>query len=111
MGTISFTVEVPLCNLLTSICNFVPCDQIVQRANNNNETSPINTHVRNLGMPGFTKDADAFLYFQIYCDQDQWIMYKVSCHDLIRFIRLCQGAQKQDHTGLSMVQAVNGHSK
>ena len=25
-------LEVPLCNLLTSICNFVPCDRVVQRA-------------------------------------------------------------------------------
>ena len=24
--------EVPLCNLLTSICNFVPCDRVMQRA-------------------------------------------------------------------------------
>ena len=24
-------LEVPLCNLLTSICNFVPCDRVVQR--------------------------------------------------------------------------------
>ena len=23
---------VPMCNLLTSICNFVPCDPVVQRA-------------------------------------------------------------------------------
>ena len=26
-------LEVPLCNLLTSIYNFVPCDRVVQRAN------------------------------------------------------------------------------
>ena len=25
-------LEVPLCNLLTSICNFVPCDRVLQRA-------------------------------------------------------------------------------
>ena len=25
-------LKVPLCNLLTSICNFVPCDRVVQRA-------------------------------------------------------------------------------
>ena len=25
-------LEAPLCNLLTSICNFVPCDRVVQRA-------------------------------------------------------------------------------
>ena len=25
-------LEVPLCNLLTSICNFVPCDRVVKRA-------------------------------------------------------------------------------
>ena len=25
-------MEVPLCNLLTSICDFVPCDRILQRA-------------------------------------------------------------------------------
>ena len=25
-------LEVPLCNLLTSICNFVPCDWVLQRA-------------------------------------------------------------------------------
>ena len=24
--------DFPLCNLLTSICNFVPCDRVVQRA-------------------------------------------------------------------------------
>ena len=28
----AFVLEVPLCNLLTSICDFVPCDRIVQRA-------------------------------------------------------------------------------
>ena len=28
----AFVLEVPLCNLLTSICNFVPCDRVVQRA-------------------------------------------------------------------------------
>ena len=27
-----FVLEVPLCNLLTSICNFVPCDRVLQRA-------------------------------------------------------------------------------
>ena len=31
-GTSCFVLEVPLCNLLTSIFNFVPCDRIVQRA-------------------------------------------------------------------------------
>ena len=30
----AFVLEVPLCNLLTSICKFVPCDQVVQRAYN-----------------------------------------------------------------------------
>ena len=25
-------LKVPLCNLLTSLCNFVPCDRVVQRA-------------------------------------------------------------------------------
>ena len=28
----AFVLEVPLCNLLTSIYNFVPCDRVVQRA-------------------------------------------------------------------------------
>ena len=28
----AFVLEVPLHNLLTSICNFVPCDPVVQRA-------------------------------------------------------------------------------
>ena len=28
----AFVLEVPLRNLLTSICNFVPCDAVVQRA-------------------------------------------------------------------------------
>ena len=28
----AFVLEAPLCNLLTSMCDFVPCDQIVQRA-------------------------------------------------------------------------------
>ena len=28
----AFVLEVPLRNLLTSICNFAPCDQVVQRA-------------------------------------------------------------------------------
>ena len=28
----AFVLEVPLRNLLTSICNFVPCDRVVQRA-------------------------------------------------------------------------------
>ena len=28
----AFVLEVPLWNLLTSICNFVPCDRVVQRA-------------------------------------------------------------------------------
>ena len=28
----AFVLEVPLRHLLTSICNFVPCDQVVQRA-------------------------------------------------------------------------------
>ena len=28
----AFVLEVPLCNLLSSICNFVPCDRVVQRA-------------------------------------------------------------------------------
>ena len=31
-GTSCFVLEVPLCNLLTSMCDFVPCDWIVQRA-------------------------------------------------------------------------------
>ena len=31
-GTSCFVLEVPLCNLLTSMCDFVPCDRIVQRA-------------------------------------------------------------------------------
>ena len=25
-------LEFPLCNLLTSVCNFVPCDRVLQRA-------------------------------------------------------------------------------
>ena len=28
----AFVLEVPLCNLLTSMCDFVPCDRILQRA-------------------------------------------------------------------------------
>ena len=32
-GTQGIVLEVPLCNLLTSICNFVPCNRVVQRAN------------------------------------------------------------------------------
>jgi len=28
----AFVLEVPLRNLLTSMCDFVPCDRIVQRA-------------------------------------------------------------------------------
>ena len=28
----AFVLEVPLRNLLTSLCDFVPCDRIVQRA-------------------------------------------------------------------------------
>ena len=28
----AFVLEVPLCNLLTSMCDFVPCDRVVQRA-------------------------------------------------------------------------------
>ena len=31
-GTSCFVLEVPMCNLLTSMCDFVPCDRIVQRA-------------------------------------------------------------------------------
>ena len=31
-GTSCFVLEVPLCKLLTSIGDFVPCDRIVQRA-------------------------------------------------------------------------------
>ena len=31
-GTSSIVLEVPLRNLLTSMCDFVPCDRIVQRA-------------------------------------------------------------------------------
>ena len=31
-GTSCFVLEVPLCNLLTSMCDFVPYDRIVQRA-------------------------------------------------------------------------------
>ena len=31
-GTSCFVLEVPLCNLLTSKFNFVPCDRVVQRA-------------------------------------------------------------------------------
>ena len=31
-GTSYLVLEVPLCNLLTSMCDFLPCDQIVQRA-------------------------------------------------------------------------------
>ena len=30
-GTSCFVLEVPLCNLLTSMCDFVPCDRIMQR--------------------------------------------------------------------------------
>ena len=29
-------MEVPLCNLLTSICDFVPCDWVMQKAYNTN---------------------------------------------------------------------------
>jgi len=32
IGTSSFVLEVPLCNLRSSIVNSVPCDRIVQRA-------------------------------------------------------------------------------
>ena len=28
----AFVLEVPLCNFLTSICNFLPCDRVLQRA-------------------------------------------------------------------------------
>ena len=28
----AFVLEVPLCNLLTSMCDFAPCDRILQRA-------------------------------------------------------------------------------
>ena len=31
-GTSCIVLEVPLCNLLTSMCDFVPCDRIMQRA-------------------------------------------------------------------------------
>ena len=31
-NTPAFVLGVPLRNLLTSLCNFVPCDQVVQRA-------------------------------------------------------------------------------
>ena len=31
-GMSFFVLEVPLCNLLTSRCNFVPCERIVQKA-------------------------------------------------------------------------------
>ena len=31
-NTPAFVLEVPLRNLLTSICNFVPCDRVVQKA-------------------------------------------------------------------------------
>ena len=31
-GTSCIVLEVPLCNMLTSIYNFVPCDWVVQRA-------------------------------------------------------------------------------
>ena len=31
-GTSGIVLEVPLCNLLTSMCDFVPGDRIVQRA-------------------------------------------------------------------------------
>ena len=31
-GTSGIVLEVPLSNLLTSMCDFVPCDRIVQRA-------------------------------------------------------------------------------
>ena len=31
-GSSCFVLEVPLCNLLTSMCDFVPYDQVVQRA-------------------------------------------------------------------------------
>ena len=34
----AFVLEVPLRNLLTSICNFVPCDRVVQRAYLSGET-------------------------------------------------------------------------
>ena len=33
----AFVLEVPLCNLLTSIYNFVPCDRVVQRAYSGHE--------------------------------------------------------------------------
>ena len=28
----AFVLEVPLCNLVTSMCDFVPCDRVMQRA-------------------------------------------------------------------------------
>ena len=28
----AFVLEVPLCNLLASICNFVPCDRVVAKS-------------------------------------------------------------------------------
>ena len=39
-GTSCIVLEVPLCNLLTSMCDFVPCDQIMQRANTKHNLKP-----------------------------------------------------------------------
>ena len=45
-GMSCFVLEVPLCNLLTSKFNFVPCDRIVQRAYCAHATSVINHSCR-----------------------------------------------------------------
>ena len=39
-GTSCIVVEVPLCNLLTSMCDFVPCDRIMQRAYTKHNLKP-----------------------------------------------------------------------
>ena len=63
-GTSCFVLEVPLCNLLTSMCDFVPCDRIVQRAYRT-EWSPI----RSVIIRVITKSADRaagvqFVYYE-----------------------------------------------
>ena len=49
-GTSCFVLEVPLCNLLTSMSDFVRCDRIVQRAY---YTSLLQTQGQKAGLAAF----------------------------------------------------------
>ena len=80
-GTSCFVLEVPLCNLLTSIFNFVPCDRIVQRAYCNKASR---YHAKSR-----SKNATRFEKFALSLKIPKTISFKTEfCY---RYVPICNG--------------------